>query len=65
MNQFANIQNSQGLLKEFYENGDRSETPLSAALKKKRRKLKDTKIGASDGITSEFNDRNDLIESGV
>lgn len=61
MNQFANIQNSQGLLKDFYgKTEDRSQTALGAALKKKRKRLKETKIGDTDGITSEFNDRTDI-----
>lgn len=60
MNQFANIQNSQGLLKNFYGNGEQSETALSTALKRKRNKLKDSKMGVTDdngstGITSQFN----------
>lgn len=41
MSEFANIENSEGLLKEVTD-----ESPLSAALKRKRKKLAETKLGA-------------------
>lgn len=65
MNQFANIQNSQGLLKDFYESGDES-SALTTALRRKRRKLAETKgMEAQDdtrssAIGSQFNNNTNM-----
>lgn len=41
MNEFNSISNDQGLLKQDYEG---AQSPISAALKRKREKLKKTKL---------------------
>lgn len=43
MNNFANMENNSGLLKDDY--GDKEISPLQLALKKKREKLAETQIG--------------------
>lgn len=53
MNEFSTTGNSQGLLKNAYVDGD---TPLTMALKKKRKRLKESKI------PSEMSDDNTLTE---
>jgi hypothetical protein len=43
MNQFQSISSGEGILKNDY--GDDQKTPLAIALKRRRDKLKDTKLG--------------------
>lgn len=46
MNEFASTENSQGLLKADY--GDAEESELSKALKRRRLKLKASRLGAEE-----------------
>lgn len=47
MDTFQSVQSGQGLLKNSYDTGSKGESPLSIALKKKRDKLSQSKLGES------------------